>query len=213
MELSGNLVGAVMLELDRHSSGQEIAGFIRRMAAPGRTEVDWSLPPGSDARSFLEHLVHRVALQRDEAGRIHCPIPSFRSFLIDEGMEPGAALLYAASQGDERRAERALEAGAGAGIRGRKGLTPLHLAAGCGRAGTVRLLLNRGADPSARDSGGRTPADTARRYGKDECAGILDAAVTASAGDAPPASRHGGDSGCSVPVGDAARCWRLCSSN
>ncbi len=92
-------------------------------------------------------------------------------------MTPGALLLYAASRGDERRAERALAAGAGIGIRGRQGLTPLHIAAGCGKAGMVRLLLDCGADPSAKDSGGRTPADTARRYKKDECAGILDAAV------------------------------------
>ena len=176
MEESGNLVGAVMLELDTHSSRKEIINLIERKAAPGRTEVDWSLPPGADARSFLEHLVHRGALQRDETGRFRCPIPSFRGFLIDEGMEPGAALFYAASNGDERRAERALAAGAGIGIRGRQGLTPLHVAAGCGRAGIVRLLLDRGADPSAADSGGRTPADTARRYKKDECAGILDAA-------------------------------------
>ena len=187
MELSGNLVGAVMLELDRHSSRQEIIGLIKKKAAPGRTEVDWSLPPGHSAHSFLEHLVHRGALQKDGAGRFVCPIPSFRGFLIDEGMEPGAALFYAAARGDERRAERALAAGAGIGIRGRQGLTPLHIAAGCGRAGTVRLLLDRGADPSAEDSGGRTPADTARRYGNDECAGILDAA--------PPPPGPGWDDG------------------
>ncbi len=178
MELSGNLVGAVMLELDRHSTRREIIRLIKRKAAPGQTEVDWSLPPGADAHSFLEHLVHQGALQRDEDGRFLCPIPSFRSFLIDEGMEPDASLLYAASRGDERRAERALAAGAGIGIRGRQGLTPLHIAAGCGKAGMVRLLLDRGADPSVRDSGGRTPADTARRYKKDECAGILDAVHT-----------------------------------
>ena len=164
MELSGNLVGAVMLELDGHSSRKEIIRLIKRKAAPGQTEVDWSLPPGADAYSFLEHLVHQGALQTDEDGRFFCPIPSFRSFLIDEGMESGAALLYAPSR-----------PGADIGIRGRQGLTPLHVAAGCGRAGMVQLLLHRGADPSAKDSGGRTPADTARRCGKDECAGILDA--------------------------------------
>ena len=187
MELSGNLVGAVMLELDGHSSRKEIIRLIKRRVGPGRTEVDWSLPPGSDAHSFLEHLIHRGALQADEEGRFLCPIPSFRSFLIDEGMEPGAALLYAASRGDERRMERALAAGAGIEIRGRQGLTPLHVAAGCGRAGMVRLLLDRGADPSARDSGGRTPADTARRYGKEDCADILDSA--------PPPARSDWDDG------------------
>ena len=176
MRESGNLVGAVMFELDRNLSAMEIISLIERKASDSRPEGGWSLPPGADARSFNNHLVHQGALQTDEDGRFRCPIPSFRSFLIDEGMAPGAVLLYAASRGDERRAERALAAGAGTGFRGLKGLTPLHVAAGCGRAGMVRLLLDRGADPSAKDCGGRTPADTARRYGKDECAGILDAA-------------------------------------
>ena len=177
MRRSGNLVGAVMFELDGHSSEMEVIRLIERKASDSRPEGGWSLPPGADAHSFLEHLAHQGALQMDEVGRFHCPIPSFRSFLIDEGMTPGVALLYAASFGDGRRAERALEAGADIGFRGRQGVTPLHAAAGCGRARTVRLLLDRGADPSAKDSGGRTPADTARCRGKDECAGILDAAV------------------------------------
>ena len=185
MRDSGNLVGAVMFELDRNLSASEIIKLIKRKAAPGQTEVDWSLPPGADAYSFRRHLMHQGALQTAEDGRFLCPIPSFRNFLIDEGMEPDASLLCAASRGDERRAERALAAGAGIGIRGRQGLTPLHLAAGFGRAGTVRLLLDRGADPSAKDSGGRTPADTARLCKKNECAGILDAAQTPQPGPEP----------------------------
>ena len=176
MRRSGNLVGAVMLGLDRRRSEMDVIKIIERKASFSLPEGGWSLPPGADAHSFFEHLVHRGALQMDEAGRLHCPIPSFRSFLIDEGMTPGVALLYAASQGDERRAERAIAAGADIEFRGLEGVTPLHVAAGCGWAGTVRLLLDRGADPSAKDSGGRTPADTARRYGKNECAGMLDAA-------------------------------------
>ena len=176
MRESGNLVGAVMFELDRNLSAMEIISLIERKASAGRPEGGWSLPPGADARSFRRHLVHQGALQMDEAGRFNCPIPSFRGFLIDEGMTPGVALLYAASRGDMRRAERALAAGAGTGFRGLKGLTPLHVAAGCGREEMVRLFLHRGADPRAKDSGGQTPADTARRHGKDKCADILDAA-------------------------------------
>ncbi len=177
MRQSGNLVGAAMLELDSHSSRMELASLIGRMATTDRPEGGWSLPPGADAHSFLEHLVHQSALQVDQDGRLRCRIPSFRSFLIDEGMTPGVTLLDAASRGDERRAERALASGAGVGFRGRREVTPLHVAVGCGRTGILRLLLDRGADPAAKDCGGRTPADTARRYGKDECAGILDAAA------------------------------------
>ncbi len=72
MELSGNLVGALMLGLDRHSSVIELASLIKRRAAPGQTEAGWSLPPGVDAHSFLERLVHQGALQTDEDGRFHC---------------------------------------------------------------------------------------------------------------------------------------------
>ena len=45
----------------------------------------WNLPNGMDHRSFIEHLVHRGALQKDADDIYHCPIPSFRRFLINEG--------------------------------------------------------------------------------------------------------------------------------
>lgn len=41
------------------------------------------------------------------------------------------------------------------------GSTALHLAARFDQADAVELLLNRGADPAARDAEGRTPADVA----------------------------------------------------
>ncbi len=199
MRESGNLVGAVMFELDRNLSAMEIISLIKRKASDSRPEGGWSLPPGTDARSFNNHLVHQGALQSDEAGRFRCPIPSFRNFLIDEGMAPGAVLLYAASRGDERRAERALEAGAATGFRGLKGLTPLHVAAGCGRAGMVRLLLDRGTDPSVKDSAAGRPLTppaaaektnappflTRRRRRLDRTGTIAPASV----GDASPAFR------------------------
>ncbi|PZN06706.1 hypothetical protein E1B22_02860 [Thermaerobacter sp. FW80] len=40
--------------------------------------------------------------------------------------------------------------------------TPLHVAALAGQRAAVRWLLDRGADPRARDARGRTPADHAR---------------------------------------------------
>jgi ankyrin repeat protein len=48
------------------------------------------------------------------------------------------------------------------------GETALHLAAECGRKDAVELLLDHGADPTARDGEGRTPADLAAARGHEE---------------------------------------------
>ena len=44
------------------------------------------LPKGISPEDFLEHLIHRGALQEGEDDRLVCPIPSFRSFLIGEAV-------------------------------------------------------------------------------------------------------------------------------
>jgi len=43
------------------------------------------LPPGMEPEEYLDHLVHRGALQDDGTGRLACPIPSFRRFLAEAG--------------------------------------------------------------------------------------------------------------------------------
>jgi ankyrin repeat protein len=53
-------------------------------------------------------------------------------------------------------------------------VTALHLAAQCGDAGLVRLLLDRGADPSLVDGGyGHTPLGWARQFQQHEVVAIL----------------------------------------
>ncbi len=54
------------------------------------------------------------------------------------------------------------------------GRTPLHHAAFAGYPKTVRYLLDKGADPKARDLGGATAADMARRAGYPEVAGVIE---------------------------------------
>ena len=44
------------------------------------------LPKGISPEDFLEHLIHRGALQEGEDDRLVCPIPSFRAFLIGEAV-------------------------------------------------------------------------------------------------------------------------------
>ncbi len=60
-------------------------GLIETLA---RSEGDygWRLPEGMSPREFLDHLVHRGALQSGEDDRLVCPIPSFRRFLVEEGV-------------------------------------------------------------------------------------------------------------------------------
>ena len=46
------------------------------------------LPEGESSETFLNHLIHQGALYRNPKGRVHSPIPSFRSFLIEKGGQP-----------------------------------------------------------------------------------------------------------------------------
>jgi ankyrin repeat protein len=54
------------------------------------------------------------------------------------------------------------------------GYRPLHQAAVAGHEELVRLLLNAGADKTARCDRGKTPADYARERGHDAVAALLD---------------------------------------
>ena len=51
----------------------------RNLAPP----VEESVLAGPE--DYLDHLVHRGALQDDGTGRLACPIPSFRQFLVEAG--------------------------------------------------------------------------------------------------------------------------------
>ena len=47
------------------------------------------LPEGMSADGFLQHLVHQGALQERSDGAFHCPMPSFRTHLVEAGeLEP-----------------------------------------------------------------------------------------------------------------------------
>ncbi|MCY4459681.1 MAG: hypothetical protein OXC26_04655, partial [Albidovulum sp.] len=43
------------------------------------------LADSTTPEAFFRRLVHQGALHEGADGRFHCPIPSFRSFLIEEG--------------------------------------------------------------------------------------------------------------------------------
>ncbi|MCY4590748.1 MAG: hypothetical protein OXE86_09355 [Alphaproteobacteria bacterium] len=50
-----------------------------------------------DGGAFLGHLVHRGALQQGTDRLLHCPIPSFRDYLIRRAREPESAVEHDAS--------------------------------------------------------------------------------------------------------------------
>jgi Ankyrin repeats (many copies) len=54
--------------------------------------------------------------------------------------------------------------------------TPLHAAAGMGHAEAVRFLLASGADRTLRNVWGSTPAGTARYFGHDTVARLIESA-------------------------------------
>ncbi len=97
MRKSRSLTAAVMRIIPNREAGKgktdvsevEILNSIQRHhRADG--PVEWMLPKGMDNEDFLAHLVHQGAIYIDSDGRIHSPIPSFRSYLIgaEAGQQP-----------------------------------------------------------------------------------------------------------------------------
>jgi len=60
---------------------------------------------------------------------------------------------------------------------GAEGLTPLHLAAAYGDLRLVKLLLSKGANPSARSKPGKTPVDLAVQFKHRDVVAALEAAI------------------------------------
>ncbi|MCY3878364.1 MAG: ATP-binding protein [Rhodobacteraceae bacterium] len=84
MRDSAYLVGAVLRGLELDNSRGGVKNSIRRMAG-SQLDTRWDLPAGMDVDEFAGHLIHRGALQEDDNGEVMCPIPSFRSFLVERG--------------------------------------------------------------------------------------------------------------------------------
>jgi len=77
---SEGLTSAILKGIGDSMKRSQIAQLIRdnQGVKPG-----YDLPMGMTEQSFLAHLIHQGALQERMDGTFHCPIPSFRRFLIE----------------------------------------------------------------------------------------------------------------------------------
>jgi len=87
MEAAAPLVALVMAELERLPSRSEVTEFVRAVTA-GNPRV--RLPKNVTADDLYDHLLHQGAIQEREDDSVHCPIPSFRDFLVARGGELAA---------------------------------------------------------------------------------------------------------------------------
>ncbi len=81
-------VGHVMAEVRNGGSHRHRIVDTIRARSSERPEGSSArhLPAGMSPENFLEHLIHRGALQEGEDDRLACPIPSFRTFLVAEAV-------------------------------------------------------------------------------------------------------------------------------
>ncbi len=83
MEISRNMTAQVMTELDYCSDRAAIQNLMDKLHDSDPRE--YRLPAGMDADSFFIHLVHQGALHRESRNQFVCPIPSFRTYLLEHG--------------------------------------------------------------------------------------------------------------------------------
>ncbi len=83
MQISINLTVKVMAELDSCYSRAKIEYLMKELhqADP----LKYCFPSDMNAGSFFIHLVHKGALHKESVDRFVCPIPSFRTYLLDRG--------------------------------------------------------------------------------------------------------------------------------
>ena len=80
---SGLLLAAVMEAVPEEGLGY--VETLRAIEESERAASGWRLPAEMLPEAYLDHLIHRGALQDDGTGRLACPIPSLRRFLIESG--------------------------------------------------------------------------------------------------------------------------------
>ncbi len=83
MEDAINLTAGVMAELECNRNRAQIKYFMKELHKSD--PQTYCFPTAMDANSFFVHLVHQGALHKQSADQFVCPIPSFRTYLLDRG--------------------------------------------------------------------------------------------------------------------------------
>ena len=85
------LTGAILAALP--ATGLRRGQVLREIEqAADPADPEWRLPGGMTAEAFLGHLIHRGALQQGQDDLFSCPIPSFRDYLVEQGLGSEATL-------------------------------------------------------------------------------------------------------------------------
>lgn len=79
---SAYLVSTVMKQLGKGLAPGEVKQLIEE--SEGKPKP-WRIPANMNSDQFYNHLVHQGALEIQDNGTVHCPMPSFRNFLISKG--------------------------------------------------------------------------------------------------------------------------------
>ena len=82
MDEADGLTAVVMSRLE---DGMKMSGVLRLIEENLMDVAGHRLPKGLSSKGFYTHLAHCGALQKREDGTVHCPIPSFRTYLIRAG--------------------------------------------------------------------------------------------------------------------------------
>ena len=94
MNKANCLVGYLMERMPVEGSADRIIiGFLTDRDQEMKGRPGHCLPEGLTATGFLDHLVHQGVLQRNEGGRLACPIPSFRDWLTKWGRDDAPGLV------------------------------------------------------------------------------------------------------------------------
>ncbi len=170
----------------------------------------WLLEVGVDANDVSTRDGRSPLVDAALRGRVE-----IASLLLEHEADPNSldpdgcsALWYACKKGNAELAGRLLEHKANPRLADvHWGRSPLHVAALKGYADIVKLLLSRGADPTALDLSGNTPLALADRYGHHSATVTLRAAAPATAKETASTDLQK-EIGEKLPRG-SARCWYL----